>query len=76
MLCFCLFQLSTFKGGKFHRNAGHVLQASVKGSGKGLAYQEYSPEYPHKQFTLGYAGKYAIHIYIFVSEYCLFVFIS
>jgi hypothetical protein len=56
-----------FQSGAFHRNAGHVLQAMVNlkqptsaldhfndiGGGN-LAFQEYSPEFPHKQYTLGY----------------------
>ena len=42
----------------FHRNAGHVLQAQTVGSGaKGLAFQEYSPQYPHVENTLGFAGR-------------------
>jgi len=48
-------------GGKFHRNANHVLQAMTTnapgGKQKGLAFQEYSPDYPHVQRTLGYAGR-------------------
>jgi hypothetical protein len=47
-----------WKGGVFHRNAGHVLQAQTVGSGaKGLAFQEYSPQYPHVENTLGFAGR-------------------
>jgi hypothetical protein len=48
-----------FAGGNFHRNAGHVLQAMISGTGrsKSFAWQEYSPQYPHKKFTLGYAGR-------------------
>ena len=49
--------ISKFKNGAFHRNAGHVLQALVRPSRKGLAFQEYHPDYPHKQYTLGYAGR-------------------
>jgi hypothetical protein len=48
--------VSKWKRGAFHRNAGHVLQAMVTG-GTGLAWQEYSSEYPHKIHTLGYAGR-------------------
>jgi hypothetical protein len=29
----------------------------VKNNGPGLAYQEYHPDYPHKKWTLGYAGR-------------------
>lgn len=56
---FFLELVSQWKGGAFHRNAGHVLQAMVYKSGKmkGLAFQEYHPEYPHKALTLGYAGR-------------------
>jgi hypothetical protein len=47
-----------WKGGAFHRKAGHVLQVMVLGgSFKHLAFQEYSEEYPHKMGTVGYAGR-------------------
>jgi hypothetical protein len=48
-----------WKGGAFHRNAGHVKQVTVKGQHPGfpLAFQEYSPAFPHKKFTLGFAGR-------------------
>lgn len=48
-----------WKGGAFHRNAGHVLQSMIDGVGKikGLAFQEYHPSYPHKKLTMGYAGR-------------------
>eukprot|EP01041_Mallomonas_annulata_P003208 gene3208-6337_t len=48
-----------FKGGNFHRNAGHVLQAQVRTGGRfpSLAFQEYNPGFPHKRLTLGYAGR-------------------
>jgi hypothetical protein len=47
-----------WKGGAFHRIANHVLQAMVKThTVKHLAFQEYSPEYPHKKGTVGYAGR-------------------
>ena len=49
--------INKFKNGAFHRNAGHVLQALVRPSRKGLAFQEYHPGFPHKQYTLGYAGR-------------------
>jgi len=47
----------TWTGGAFNRVAGHVLQTTVDGSHEGLAFQEYHPDFPHKQFTLGYAGR-------------------
>lgn len=46
-----------FRGAAFHRRAPHVLQALVEGGKQGLAFQEYSSEFPHKQGTLGYAGR-------------------
>jgi len=46
-----------YKGGGFHRVAGHVLQVMVKGGFKHLAFQEYSKEFPHKKGTVGYAGR-------------------
>jgi len=46
------------QGGVFHRNAGHVLQAQINTGGmQGLAFQEYHPDFPHKQYTMGYAGE-------------------
>mmetsp|Transcript_13069 Transcript_13069/g.21630 ORF Transcript_13069/g.21630 Transcript_13069/m.21630 type:complete len:310 (+) Transcript_13069:228-1157(+) len=47
------------EGGAFHRIAPHVLQVMVKTHSKiqHLAFQEYSPEYPHKERTVGYAGR-------------------
>lgn len=48
----------TFKRGAFHRNAGHVLQATVPLTNiPHLAFQEYSDQYPHKKGTVGYAGR-------------------
>mmetsp|Transcript_17735 Transcript_17735/g.37065 ORF Transcript_17735/g.37065 Transcript_17735/m.37065 type:complete len:378 (-) Transcript_17735:443-1576(-) len=51
----------TYKGGEFHRNARHVLQAAAQsGATKGhrsMPFQEYSPEHPHAQYTTGYAGR-------------------
>merc|ERR1712086_790060 len=44
-------------GGAFHRNAGHVVQAAPEGGHLGLAFQEYSPKFPHVSGTLGYAGR-------------------
>jgi hypothetical protein len=47
-----------WQGGAFHRNAGHVLQVQTEGgSRQGLAFQEYSPKYPHVEGTLGFAGR-------------------
>ena len=54
-----------FRGAKFHRNAGHVMQAFFeKGDYEGgrrrhagLAWQEYHPSFPHKKYTMGYAGR-------------------
>jgi len=43
------------KEGGFFRNAGHVLQ--VNWNGGGLAFQEYSPQFPHEKYTLGFAGR-------------------
>lgn len=49
--------METFKGGAFHRRAGHVLQAMVTTRAKHLAFQEYHPQFPHVKHTLGYAGR-------------------
>jgi hypothetical protein len=51
-----------FRSGSFHRNAGHVLQAMLQrqewgGKHTQFAWQEYNPLYPHKKWTLGYAGR-------------------
>jgi hypothetical protein len=44
--------------GAFHRRAGHVLQVQTKGKQvKHLAFQEYSPQFPHVKGTVGYAGR-------------------
>jgi len=48
---------SHWRGGAFTRNANHVLQARPQAPHAGLAFQEYSPEYPHKALTLGFAGR-------------------
>lgn len=48
----------TTKTAGFHRNAKHVLQAFVRGTPvKSLAFQEYSPKFPHKKGTMGYCGR-------------------
>lgn len=60
-------------GTSFHRNAHHVVQAGptpyYKTKGRNLrkdfvenrvtnvAFQEYSPEFPHVKYTLGFAGR-------------------
>jgi hypothetical protein len=45
-------------GGAFHRIAPHVLQVMVKTHTiPHLAFQEYSSAYPHKERTVGYAGR-------------------
>lgn len=49
--------MDTFKGGAFHRRAGHVLQAMVTTRAHHLAFQEYHPQFPHVKHTLGYAGR-------------------
>ena len=44
--------------GAFHRRANHVLQVMVNGKHvPHLAFQEYSPEFPHVKGTVGYAGR-------------------
>jgi len=49
----------TWESGAFHRNAGHVLQATTHAGAvkKSLAFQEYSDQYPHKKGTVGYCGR-------------------
>jgi hypothetical protein len=48
----------TWKGGEFHRNAGHVLQATARSAvKKSLPFQEYSAQHPHKKYTTGYCGR-------------------
>ena len=72
------------KGGSFHRNAGHVLQAmltlkeSSEESGHGgnaMAFQEYDARVPHEQFTLGYAGQncYLMSYYVIACEVLLYI---
>ena len=47
-----------FNSGSFHRIPRHVVQAQVRGSDlTSLAFQEYSPEYPHERLTMGFAGR-------------------
>jgi len=56
-----LFKRNAASGGfgtAFHRNADHVLQARVQVRAvQHLAFQEYDKRYPHKKYTLGYAGR-------------------
>jgi len=52
-----IFDCVYIQGGAFHRNAGHVLQAMSKYHTPSLAFQEYNDHFPHKQYTLGYAGR-------------------
>lgn len=48
----------TWKSGSFHRNAGHVLQVQSNSDvRRSMPFQEYSPEFPHKKGTVGYAGR-------------------
>jgi len=55
---FFLEIIKNWKGGSFHRNAGHVLQAMVSGNRQqGMAFQEYHPDFPHLKYTMGYAGR-------------------
>jgi cyclophilin family peptidyl-prolyl cis-trans isomerase len=62
-----------FDGSSFHRNAGHVVQGgpTPNHTNKGtnlnrpfhdaglvsVGFQEYSAEFPHVKYTLGYAGR-------------------
>jgi hypothetical protein len=46
-----------WQGRGFHRIANHVLQVQTSGKFNNLAFQEYSPEFPHKKGTVGYAGR-------------------
>lgn len=48
--------VESFRGGAFHRVAGHVLQAMVTTPVSSLAFQEYNPQYPHVRYSLGFAG--------------------
>jgi hypothetical protein len=73
-LCFLTYKriflymtiLLLIQAGAFSRNAGHVLQATANTDvpGRGMAFQEYSPDFPHKQYTMGYAGKHAFPRYL------------
>jgi hypothetical protein len=58
------FYLIPTQSGAFSRNAGHVLQATANTDvkGRGMAFQEYHPDFPHKQYTMGYAGEWRLRI--------------
>jgi hypothetical protein len=51
----------TYQSGSFHRNADHVLQAKASSKAtahsRSMPFQEYSPQFPHAQYTVGYAGR-------------------
>ncbi|KAG7339573.1 hypothetical protein IV203_025089 [Nitzschia inconspicua] len=51
----------TYVKGGFHRNAPHVLQAHASSAATAhhtsMPFQEYHPDFPHKQYTVGYAGR-------------------
>ena len=48
----------TWKSGAVHRNAGHVLQVQARSAiTESMPFQEYSPEFPHRKGTTGYAGR-------------------
>ena len=56
-----LEMVRTYKSGSFHRNAGHVLQVTVRSEAtkgyKSMPFQEYSSQFPHEKYTTGYAGR-------------------
>lgn len=60
-----------FKKGSFHRNAGHVLQAMLNRKDglkqTNFAWQEYSPMFAHKKYTMGFAGRPSGSSAIYVS---------
>ena len=65
--------LGLLNGCSFHRNAGHVVQGGPVSSHlnpgqkmhqgfidamlQSVGFQEYHPDFPHKKYTLGYAGR-------------------
>jgi hypothetical protein len=59
VLTFLDMVATEWEGGAFHRNAPHVKQVTVRGRHPGfpLAFQEYSAEFPHVRFSLGFAGR-------------------
>jgi hypothetical protein len=56
--------------GSFHRRADHVLQVQTLGRAvEHLAFQEYSPDFPHVKGTVGYAGRPSgPHWYISIQD--------
>lgn len=65
-----------FHHGAFHRNAGHVLQAKatirnkdtkIKKNNQIFAWQEYSENFPHAVYTLGYAGRPSSNSAFYIS---------
>jgi hypothetical protein len=63
--------VTPFQKGNFHRNAGHVLQAMLSLQGglghTSFAWQEYSPAFPHQQWTMGFAGRPSGSSAVYVS---------
>jgi hypothetical protein len=60
--------VNPFKAGSFHRNAGHVLQAQLNTpTHENFAWQEYSNNYPHEKYTLGYAGRPSSNAAFYIS---------
>eukprot|EP00929_Paragymnodinium_shiwhaense_P018865 TRINITY_DN13049_c0_g1_i3.p1 TRINITY_DN13049_c0_g1~~TRINITY_DN13049_c0_g1_i3.p1 ORF type:complete len:212 (+),score=18.00 TRINITY_DN13049_c0_g1_i3:143-778(+) len=59
VLTFLDMVVEEWTGGAFARNAPHVKQVIVEGEHAGfpLAFQEYSREFPHVKFSLGFAGR-------------------
>ena len=52
-----------WKSGAFHRMAGHVLQATVRGSGhSGLAFQEYVGHHPTGHFLYPLTTSHHHHL--------------
>jgi hypothetical protein len=50
--------IDNWEGGSFFRNAGHVKQVKYYNTKmKSLAFQEYSSEFPHIKYSLGFAGR-------------------
>jgi hypothetical protein len=49
----------SWQSGAFHRNAGHVLQATTNAQAitKHLPFQEYNEKFPHAKYTCGYCGR-------------------
>ena len=72
--------IRTFERATIHRNAGHVLQVDVQSlATKGhisMPFQEYNPEFPHKKFTTGFAGRprYVNFFVVVLGLFCYDVF--